>query len=79
MHPLKVSQTDFYRCYTTILDSNKESHNIFWFLKAKMKDCALSSFKFYYEKGAVSSLNKNEIVALKPLSKNKGFDYTKVR
>ena len=44
-----------------------------------MKGCALSSFKFYYEKGTVSSLNKNEIVALKPLSKNKGFDYTKVR
>ena len=41
------------------------------FLKAKIKDCALSSFKLYNEKGAVSSLNKDEIVALKTLSKNK--------
>ena len=41
------------------------------FLKAKIKDCALSSFKLYNEKGAVSSLNKDEIVALKTLSKSK--------
>ena len=34
-------------------------------------DCALSSFKLYNEKGAVSSLNKDEIFALKTLSKNK--------
>ena len=40
------------------------------FLKAKIKDCALSSFKLYNEKGAVSSLNKDEISALKTLSKN---------
>ena len=41
------------------------------FLKAKIKDCALSSFKLYNEKGAVSSLNREEIFALKTLSKNK--------
>ena len=41
------------------------------FLKAKIKDCALSSFKLCNEKGAVSILNKDEIVALKTLSKNK--------
>ena len=40
------------------------------FLKAKIKVCALSSFKLYNEKGAVSSLNKDEISALKTLSKN---------
>ena len=32
------------------------------FLKAKIKDCALSSFKLYNKKGAVSSLNKDEIL-----------------
>ena len=37
------------------------------FLKAKIKDCALSSFKLYNEKGAVSSLNKDEISALKTI------------
>ena len=41
------------------------------FLKAKIKDGALSSFKLYNEKGAVSSLNKDEINALKTLPKNK--------
>ena len=41
------------------------------FLKAKIKDCALSSFKLYNENGAVSSLNREEIFALKTLSKNK--------
>ena len=40
------------------------------FLKAKIKDCALSSFKLYNEKGVASSLNKDEIFALKTLSKN---------
>ena len=50
------------------LDCPNEKAN---FLKAKIKDCALSSFKLYNEKGAVSSLNKNEINALKTLSKNK--------
>ena len=50
------------------LDLPNEKAN---FLKAKIKDCALSSFKLYNEKGAVSSLNKDEIVALKTLSKNK--------
>ena len=41
------------------------------FLKAKIKDCALSSFKFYNEKSAVSSLNKDEFLALKTLFRNK--------
>ena len=41
------------------------------FLKAKIKDCALSSFKLYNKKGAVSSLNKDEIFTLKTLSVNK--------
>ena len=50
------------------LDLPNEKAN---FLKAKIKDCALSSFKLYNEKGAVSSLNKDEINALKTLSKNK--------
>ena len=40
------------------------------FLKAKIKDCALSSFKLYNEKGTVSSLHKDENSALKTLSKN---------
>ena len=31
------------------------------FLKAKIKDCAFSSFKLNNEKVAVSSLNKDEI------------------
>ena len=47
------------------------------FLKAKTKDCALSSFKLYNEKGAVSSLNKDEISALKILSKNNDLDIQK--
>ena len=38
------------------LDLPKEKTN---FLKAKIKDCALSCFKLYKEKGAVSSLNKD--------------------
>ena len=50
------------------LDLPNENSN---FLKAKIKDCALSSFKLYNEKGVVSSLNKDEINALKTLSKNK--------
>ena len=50
------------------LDLPNEKAN---FLKVKIKDCALSSFKLYYERGAVSSLNKDEIFALKTLSKNK--------
>ena len=41
------------------------------FLKAKIKDCALSSFKLYNEKGTVSSLYKDEIFALKTLFENK--------
>ena len=32
------------------------------FLKSKIKDCAISSFKLYNEKGTVSSLNKDEIL-----------------
>ena len=40
------------------------------FLIAKIKDCARSSFKSYNEKIAVSNLNKDEIFALKSLSKN---------
>ena len=39
------------------------------FLKAKIKDCTLSSFKLYNEKGVASSLNKDETFALKTLSK----------
>ena len=50
------------------LDLPNEKTN---FLKVKIKDCPLSSFKLYNEKGPVSSLNKNEIFALKTLSKNK--------
>ena len=38
------------------------------FLKGKSKDCALSSFKLFTEKGAVYSLNKDDILALKTLS-----------
>ena len=40
------------------------------FLIAKIKDRALSSFKIYNEKGAVSSVNKDQLFALKTLSKN---------
>ena len=40
------------------------------FLKAKIKDCAFPFFKLYNEKGVVFSLNKDEISALKTLSKN---------
>ena len=40
------------------------------FLKAKSKDCALSSFKLYNEKEAVSSLNRDESFSSKTLSKN---------
>ena len=50
------------------LDLPNEKTN---FLKAKIKNCALSSFKLYNEKGAVSSLNKDENIALKALSKNR--------
>ena len=32
------------------------------FSKAKIKDCALSLFKLYNEKGTVSSLNKDKIL-----------------
>ena len=41
------------------------------FLKAKIKDYALSSFKSCNEKSAISTLNKDEIFALKTLSENK--------
>ena len=41
------------------------------FLKAKIKDYALSSFKSSNEKGTVSTLNKDEILVLKTLSENK--------
>ena len=41
-----------------------------YFLKAKIRDCALSSFKLYNEKSAVSSLNKDKSFALKTLFKN---------
>ena len=54
-------------CDIKDLDLPNEKTN---FLKAKIKDCALLSFKLYNEKGAVSSLNKGEISALKTLSKN---------
>ena len=40
------------------------------FVKAQIKDCALSSFKLYNEKGVISSLNKDEIFGLKTPSKN---------
>ena len=43
------------------------------FLKAKIKACALSSFKTYNEKSTVSAVSnfyKNEISALKTISKN---------
>ena len=50
------------------LDLPNEKTN---FLKTKIKGCALSSFKLYNEKGAVYRLNKDEINALKTLSKNK--------
>ena len=50
------------------LDLPNEKTN---FLKAKIKNCARSSFKLYNEKGAVSSLNKDENIALKALSKNR--------
>ena len=49
------------------LDLPNEKTN---FLKANIKDCALSSFKLYNEKGAVSSLIEDEVFALKTLSKN---------
>ena len=39
------------------------------FLKAKIKNCAFPSFTLYNKKGAVSSLNKDEIFALKTFSK----------
>ena len=39
------------------------------FLKAEIKDCALSSFRSYNDRGTVSSLNKDEISTLKTLSK----------
>ena len=41
------------------------------FLKAKIKECVLSSFKLRNEKNTVSSLNKDEISALKTLYENK--------
>ena len=50
------------------LDLSNEKTN---FSKAKIKDRALSSFKLYNEKGTVSILNKDEIFALKTLSRNK--------
>ena len=50
------------------IDLSNEKTN---FLKAKIKVRALSSFKLYNKKVAVSSLNKDEIFALKTLSENK--------
>ena len=44
------------------LDLPNEKINI---LKAKIKECALSSFKLDDEKSTVSSLNRNEVFALK--------------
>ena len=41
------------------LDLPNEKTN---FSKAKIKDCALSSFKLYNEKGVASSLNKDKIL-----------------
>ena len=41
------------------------------FFKAKIKECVLSSFKLRNEKNTVSSLNKDEISALKTLYQNK--------
>ena len=41
------------------------------FFKSKTKDCGLSSFKLYNEKGNIYSLNREEIFALKTLSKIK--------
>ena len=38
-------------------------------LKAKFKDCALSFFNSYNEKGIVSNLNKDKVCALKALCK----------
>ena len=38
------------------------------FLKTKIKDCALLSFKSYNEKRIVSNSNKDEISAVKTLS-----------
>ena len=55
-------------CDIKDLDLANEETN---FLKAKIKDSALSSFKLYNEKGTVSRLNRDEINALKTLSKNK--------
>ena len=49
-------------CDVKDLDLPDEKNN---FLKAKIKDFALSSIKLYNEKGAASSLNKDEIFALK--------------
>ena len=57
-------------CDIKDLDLLNEKTN---FLNAKIKDCALSSFKLYNEKGGVSSLNKDENSALKTLSKNNGL------
>ena len=41
------------------------------FFKSKTKDCGLLSLKLYNEKGNISSLNREEIFALKTLSKIK--------
>ena len=42
-----------------------------FFKKAKIKDCPISSFKSYNDKDTASDLNKDEITALKLLSRNK--------
>ena len=55
-------------CDIKDLDLPNEESN---FLEAKIKESALSSFKLFNEKSAVSRLNRDEINALKTLSKNK--------
>ena len=73
MPPYKLEYSDYLLPFELLyqdikgLDLPNEKTN---FLKAKIQDCALSSFKLYNEKGTVSSLNKDEISALKTLSKN---------
>ena len=71
--PDKLEQSDYLLpfelpyCDIKDLDLLNEKTN---FLKAKIKDCALSSIKLYNDKCAASSLNNDEILTLKTLSKN---------
>ena len=71
--PDKLEQSDYLLpfelpyCDIKDLDLLNEKTN---FLKAKIKDCALSSIKLYNDKCAASSLNNDEIFTLKTLSKN---------